>query len=104
MRKRTRLAWNFWDECFPDGTYTIPFTVVAFHEQDIVCEALQSDEEDWLNGGEESSPAFSTVMDPNDVASITSAFQDFRHFLTMLQALGKFFALLPGADLLEVED
>jgi hypothetical protein len=103
-RRWTRPAWIFWDECFPDGSYTIPFTVLAFHEQDIVCEALQSDEEDWLNGGEESSPAFFTVMDPNDVASIRSAFQDFRHSLTMLEALGKLFGLLPGADLLEVED
>jgi hypothetical protein len=102
--KWTRPQWNFWDECFPDGSYTIPFTVLAFHEQDIICEALQSDEEDWLNGGEESSPAFSTVMDPNDISSIRSAFEHFRHLLSMLEALGKLFALLPGADLLEVED
>jgi hypothetical protein len=103
-RKWTRPEWNFWDECFPDGSYSIPFTVLAFHEQDIVCEALQSDEEDWLNGGEESSPAFFTVMDPNDISSIRTAFEDFRHFLSMVEALGKLFALLPGADLLEVED
>jgi hypothetical protein len=103
-RKWTRPEWNFWDECFPDGSYTIPFTVLAFHEQDIVCEALQSDEEDWLNGGEESSPAFFTVMDPNDISSIRTAFEDFRHFLSMVEALGKLFALLPGADLLVVED
>jgi hypothetical protein len=103
-RKWTRPEWNFWDECFPDGSYTIPFTVLAFHEQDIVCEALQSDEEDWLNGGEEPSPAFFTVMDPNDIGSIRAAFGDFRHFLSMMEALGKLFTLVPGADLLEVDD
>jgi len=103
-RRWTRPEWNFWDECFPDGSYTIPFTVLAFHEEDIVCEALQSDEEDWLNGGEESSPAFFTVMDPNDISSIRSAFEDFRHFLSIMEALGKLLALLPGADLLEVEN
>jgi hypothetical protein len=103
-RKWTRPEWNFWDECFPDGSYTIPFTVLAFHEQDIVCEALQSDEEDWLNGGEESSPAFFTAMNANDISSIRSAFEDFRHFLSMMEALGKHLALLPGVDRLEVED
>jgi hypothetical protein len=32
--------------------------ILAFHEQDIVCQAFQSDEEDCMNGGEQQSPAF----------------------------------------------
>jgi hypothetical protein len=103
-RKRTRPDWRVWEECFPNGSYTIPFTILAFHEQDIVCQAFHNDEEDWLNSGEESSPAFFTIADPSDLNSIKGAFAELRHFLSMLQALGKLLALLPGADLLEVEN
>ena len=102
-RKRTRPDWKTWEECFPEGSYTIPFTVLAFHEQDLVCEAFQSDEESWLNSGEESSPAFFSIVDPNDLNSIRTAFDDLNHFFAVMEALGKLFALLPGADLLEVE-
>lgn len=102
-RKRIRPDWKTWEECFPNGSYTLPFCIVAFHEQDLVCEAFQFDEEDWLNSGEEPSPAFFSVLDPNDVNSIKTAFEDLKHFLSMIEALGRLFALLPGADLLEVE-
>ncbi|MCZ2078668.1 MAG: hypothetical protein LC130_27190 [Bryobacterales bacterium] len=102
-RKRRRPDWKVWDECFPNGAYTIPFSIIAFHEQDLVCEAFQFDEQDWLNSGEESSPAFFSILDPSDLASINTAFDDLRHFLSMMEALGRLFALLPGADLLEVE-
>jgi alpha-helical uncharacterized protein len=103
-RKRTRPDWKAWEECFPNGSYTIPFTVLAFHEQDLVCQAFQNDEEDWLNSGEESSPAFFAIADPNDPNSIKTAFDELTHFLSMVQALGRLFALLPGVDLLEVEN
>jgi hypothetical protein len=102
-RKRRCPDWNVWDECFPNGSYTIPFSIIAFHEQDLVCEAFQFDEQDWLNSGEDSSPAFFSILDPSDVDSITTAFDDLKHFLSMMEALGRLFALLPGADLLEVE-
>jgi hypothetical protein len=102
-RKRRRPDWKTWEECFPSGSYTIPFGIIAFHEQDLVCEAFQSDEQDWLNSGEEPSPAFFSILDPNDINSINTAFADLKHFLSMMEALGRLFALLPGADLLEVE-
>ncbi|MCZ2075025.1 MAG: hypothetical protein LC130_08495 [Bryobacterales bacterium] len=102
-RERQRPDWKVWEDCFPNGSYAVPFSIIAFHEQDLVCEAFQFDEEGWLNGGEEPSPAFFTVLDPNDVDSIRVAFEDLKHVLSMLEALGRLFALLPGADLLEVE-
>jgi hypothetical protein len=102
-RKRRRPDWKAWEECFPNGSYTIPFSIIAFHEQDLVCEAFQFDEQDWLNSGEDASPAFFSILDPNDMESINSAFADLRHFLSMMELLGQLFALLPGADLLEVE-
>ncbi|MCZ2076096.1 MAG: hypothetical protein LC130_13985 [Bryobacterales bacterium] len=102
-RERRRPDWQVWEDCFPNGSYTIPFSVIAFHEQDLVCQAFQSDEEDWWNGGEEPSPAFLSVLDPHDLDSIRAAFDDLKHFLAMLEALGRLWALLPGADLLEVE-
>ena len=102
-RKRRRPDWKICDECFPNGSYTIPFSIIAFHEQDLVCEAFQFDEQDWLNSGEDSSPAFLSILDPNDIHSIKNAFEDLKHFLSMMEALGRLFALLPGADLLEVE-
>jgi hypothetical protein len=102
-RKRNRPDWKAWEECFPDGFYTIPFSIIAFHEQDLVCEAFQFDEQDWLNSGEGQSPAFFSVLDPNDINSVKTAFDDLKHFLAMMEALGRLFALLPGTDLLEVE-
>ena len=51
-----------WDEYYPNGSFSVPFTILAFHEQDLVCQAFQSDEEDWMNGGEQQSPAFATAF------------------------------------------
>jgi hypothetical protein len=102
-RKRDRPDWKTLDESFPNGSFTIPFSIIAFHEQDLVCEAFQFDEQDWLNSGEESSPAFFSVLNANDIDSIKTAFEDLKHFLSVMGALGRLFALLPGADLLEVE-
>jgi hypothetical protein len=102
-RKRSRPDWKALDECFPGGCYTIPFSIIAFHEQDLICEAFQFDEQDWLNGGEEPSPAFFSILDPDDGNSIKAAFDDLKHFLSMMEALGQLSALLPGADLLEVQ-
>jgi hypothetical protein len=102
-RERQRPDWNVWEDCFPNGSYTLPFSIIAFHQQDLVCQAFQSDEEDWMNSGDEPSPAFFAVLDPNDLDSIRVAFEDLKHVLSMLEALGRLFALLPGADLLEVE-
>ena len=53
-----------WDEYYPNGSFSVPFTILAFHEQDLVCQAFQSDEEEWMNGGEQQSPAFATAFDP----------------------------------------
>ena len=47
---------DMWDEYYPNGSFSVPFTILAFHEQDLVCQAFQSDEEDWMNGGEQQSP------------------------------------------------
>jgi hypothetical protein len=102
-RERMRPDWKVWDECFPNGSYTIPFSIIAFHDQDLVCEAFQFDEQDWLNSGEDASPAFFSILDPSDINSITTAFDDLKHFLSMMEALGRLFALLPGVDVLEVE-
>jgi hypothetical protein len=103
-RKDARLEWSVLQECFPDGFYTIPFTILAFHSGDVVCQAFESDEQDWLNGGEEPSPAFFNLIDPHELNSIRVAFENLRHFLSMLEAFGKLLRLLPGADLLEVEN
>jgi len=74
---------------------------LAFHEQDLVCQAFQSDEEDWMNGGEQQSPAFATAFSPNDPDSIANGFDEFRHFLRMMEALGDLLTLLPGCEVLE---
>jgi len=103
-RKNLRPDWKDWEQSFPNGSYTIPFTILAFHEQDIVCQAFESDEQDWLNGGEDPIPAFLRIIDPSSLDSIRSAFEDLRHFLSMTEAFGELLALLPGADLLEVEN
>ncbi len=100
-RERTRPYCDMWDEYYPNGSFSVPFTILAFHEQDLVCQAFQSDEEDWMNGGEQQSPAFATAFSPNDPDSIANGFEEFRHFLRMMEALGELLALLPGCDVLE---
>jgi hypothetical protein len=100
-RERTRPYCDMWDEYYPNGSFSVPFTILAFHEQDLVCQAFQSDEEDWMNGGEQQSPAFATAFDPNNPESITAGFEEFRHFLRMMEGLGELLALLPGCDGLE---
>jgi len=100
-RERKRPYCDAWDEYYPDGSSSIPFTILAFHEQDLVCQAFQSDEEDWMNGGDRQSPAFVTVFSPSDSESIVNGFEDLRHFLRMMEALGELMALLPGCDVLE---
>jgi len=100
-RERTRPYCDMWDEYYPNGSFSVPFTILAFHEQDLVCQAFQSDEDDWMNGGEQQSPAFATAFSPNDPDSIANGFEEFRHFLRMMEALGELLALLPGCDVLE---
>jgi len=100
-RLRQRPYCDMWDEYYPNGSFSVPFTILAFHEQDLVCQAFQSDEEDWMNGGEQQSPAFATAFSPNDRESIITGFEELRHFLTMMEALGELLALLPGCDVLE---
>jgi hypothetical protein len=100
-RERTRPYCDMWDEYYPNGSFSVPFTILAFHEQDLVCQAFQSDEEDWMNGGEQQSPAFATAFSPNDPDSIAKGFDEFGHFLRMMEALGELLALLPGCDVLE---
>ena len=100
-RERKRPYCDAWDEYYPDGSFSIPFTILAFHEQDLVCQAFQSDEEDWMNGGDQQSSAFATAFSPGDRESITYGFEDLRHFLRMMEALGDLLALLPGCDVLE---
>ena len=65
-RERTRPYCDMWDEYYPNGSFSVPFTILAFHEQDLVCQAFQSDEEDWMNGGEQQSPAFAIAFSPSD--------------------------------------
>jgi hypothetical protein len=54
-----------------------------------------------MNGGEPQSPAFAAAFSPNDRGSIVNGFEDLRHFLCMMEALGDLVALLPGCDVLE---
>ena len=100
-RQRTRPYCDVWDEYYPNGSFSVPFTILAFHEQDLVCQAFQSDEEDWMNGGEQQSPAFATAFDPKDPESVAAGFEEFRHFLRMMEGLGELLTLLPGCDVLE---
>jgi hypothetical protein len=100
-RERKRPYCDVWDEYYPNGTFSVPLTILAFHEQDLVCQAFQSDEEDWMNGGEQQGPAFAIAFSPNDRESIINGFEDLRHFLRMMEALGELLALLPGCDVLE---
>ena len=100
-RERKRPYCDVWDEYYPNGSFSVPFTILAFHEQDLVCQAFQSDEEDWMNGGEQQSPAFAIAFSPSDPDAIAAGFDEFRYFLRLLEALGELLALLPGCDLLE---
>jgi hypothetical protein len=100
-RERKRPYCDVWDEYYPNGSFSVPLTILAFHEQDLVCQAFQSDEEDWMNGGEQQGPAFAIAFSPNDRESIVNGFEDLRHFLRMMEALGDLLALLPGCDVLE---
>jgi hypothetical protein len=47
-RERKRPYYDVWDEYYPNGSFSVPLTILAFHEQDLVCQAFQSDEEDWM--------------------------------------------------------
>jgi hypothetical protein len=67
----------------------------------MVCQAFQSDEEDWMNGGEQQSLAFAVAFNPADPDAIAAGFDEFRHFLRLLEVLGELLALLPGCDVLE---
>ena len=100
-RERTRPYCDVWDEYYANGSFSVPFTILAFHEQDLVCQAFQSDEEDWMNGGEQQSPAFAVAFNPADPDAIAAGFEEFRYFLRLLEVLGELLALLPGCDLLE---
>ena len=100
-RERKRPSCDVWDEYYPHDSFSIPFTILAFHEQDLVCQAFQSDEEDWMNGGEPQCPACLIALSPNDLDSIVTGFKDLRHFFRMMEALGELLALLPGCDVLE---
>jgi hypothetical protein len=102
-RKPHRPDWRVLEEYVSQSWYTLPFTILAFHENDIVCQAFASDEESWMSGGDEPCPAFFTVIRPGDAVSVQGAFDELRHFLSMLEAFGRLLSLLPGADLLEVE-
>ena len=100
-RERTRPYCDIWDEYYPNGSFSVPFTILAFHEQDLVCQAFQSDEQDWMNGGEQQCPAFVTGFDPHNCESIAAGFEEFRHFLRMMETLGELLEILPDCDILE---
>ena len=57
-----------------------------------------------MNGGEQQSPAFATAFRPSDRESVGDGFEDLRHFLRMMEALGDLVALLPGCDVLEEQE
>jgi len=103
-RKPHRPDWRVLEEYVSQSWYTLPFTILAFHRNDIVLQAFASDEESWMNAGDEPCPGFFTIMRPGDPVSVKEAFDELRHFLSMLEAFGRLLSLLPGADLLEVED
>jgi len=44
-RERKRPYCDMRDEYYPHGSFSIPFKILAFHEQDLVCQAFQSAEE-----------------------------------------------------------
>jgi hypothetical protein len=100
-RKPHGPDWRVLEEYVSQSWYTLPLTILAFHENDIVLQAFQSDEESWMNGGDQPCPAFFTIMRPDDPVSVKEAFDELRHFLSTLEAFGRLLSLLPGADLLE---
>lgn len=102
-RKAYRPDWRVLGDCISNEWFTLPFTILAFHEQDIVCQAFESDERCWMEGGDEPCPAFFAVMRPDDPESVKQAFGHLNDFLPTLEALGRLLALLPGCDLLEEE-
>ena len=88
-RKPHRPEWRVLEEYVSQSWFTLPFTILAFHENDIVCQAFACDEESWMSGGDEPCPAFFTVMRPDDPVSVKEAFDHLRHFLSMLEAFGR---------------
>jgi hypothetical protein len=103
-KKPYRPDWRILEDCVSREWFTLPFTILAFHEQDIVCQAFESDEQGWMESGGEPCPAFFAVMQPDDSDSVKQAFGHVNDLLSVLEALGKLLALLPGCDLLEMED
>jgi hypothetical protein len=104
-RKPHRPDWRVLDEYVSQSWYTLPFTILAFHANDIILQAFHSDEETCMNGGDQPCPAFFTIIRPDDPLSVKEAFDELRQFLSMLEAFGRLLSLLPGADLLlEVEE
>jgi hypothetical protein len=102
-RKPHRPDWRVLEECVSQSWFTLPFTILAFHENDIVLQAFHSDEESGMSGSDEPCPAFFTIIRPHDPVSVKEGFDELRHFLSILEAFGRLLSLLPGADLLEVE-
>ena len=102
-KKPYRPDWRVLEDCISNEWFTLPFTILAFHEQDIVCQAFESDERSWMEGGDEPCPAFFAVMRPDDPESVMQAFGHLNDFMSVLEALGRLLALLPRCDLLEVE-
>lgn len=98
-----RPDWQILEDSVSNEWFTLPFTILAFHEQDIVCQAFESDERSWMEGGDEPCPAFFAVMRPGEPDSVKQAFRHLNDFLSVLEALGRLLALLPGCDLLEEE-
>jgi hypothetical protein len=39
-RERTRPYCEMWDD-YPNGSFSVPFTILAFHEQDLVCKPFR---------------------------------------------------------------
>lgn len=103
-RKRYRPDWSILGDYTSNEFFTLPFTILAFHVQDIVCQAFESDEQGWMNGGDEPGPAFFAVMRPDEPRSVQQAFRHLDNFLSVLEAFGRLLALLPGCDLLKLEE
>jgi len=68
--------WRVLEEYVSQSWYTLPFTILAFHENDIVLQAFASDEESWVNGGDEPCLAFFTIIRPDDPVSVNEAFDE----------------------------
>ena len=104
QKRPYRPDWRILEDSVSNEWFTLPFTILAFHEQNIVCQAFESDERSWAEGGDEPCPAFFAVMRPDEPDSVKQAFGHLNHFLSVLEALGRLLALLPGCDLLEQEN